>query len=126
MDVITPSLDGTILPGITRDSCLALAAAHPSRTILPHLPSTLRLYAREDTITMTDLARWHAEGRLLEAFTTGTAVIVNGVGRIAYDGKDIVLPEHEGGRGPVTLALYERILDIQEGKVEWEGWSVPC
>ncbi|PCH42999.1 branched-chain amino acid aminotransferase II [Wolfiporia cocos MD-104 SS10] len=125
-DVYTPPLDGTILPGITRDSCLALAGAHPSRTVLPHLPETLRLHPQERPVTMSDLAQWHAEGRLLEAFTVGTAVVVTGVGRIGYQGKNIELPIHEGGRGPLAQALYERIMDIQEGKVEWEGWSVPC
>ncbi|TFY62449.1 hypothetical protein EVJ58_g3859 [Rhodofomes roseus] len=125
-DVITPPLDGTILPGVTRDSCIALSAAHPSRTTLPHLPETLHLHAHERTLTMSDLKQWHAEGRLLEAFTVGTAVVVTGVGRIGYDGTDIVLPEHACGRGPVARALYERIVEIQEGKFEWEGWSVVC
>ncbi|KZT05309.1 branched-chain amino acid aminotransferase II [Laetiporus sulphureus 93-53] len=126
LDVITPPLNGTILPGITRDSCLALAAAHPARTTLPGLPTSVRLFVDERTITMGDLAAWHAEGRLLEAFTVGTAVVVTSVGRIGHQGKDIVLSEHVGGRGPVARALYERLVDIQEGKVDWEGWSVDC
>lgn len=126
LDVITPTLDGTILPGITRDSCLSLAAAHPSRTLLPHLPPTLRLHAREQTLRMSELARWNAEGRLIEVFTTGTAVVITGVGRIGYNGKDIILSEHEGGRGPVAHALYERLLEIQEGRFEFDGWSIPC
>ncbi|KAF9811100.1 hypothetical protein IEO21_06677 [Rhodonia placenta] len=126
LDVITPTLDGTILPGITRDSCLSLAAAHPSRTLLPHLLPTLRLHAREQTLRMSELARWNAEGRLIEVFTTGTAVVITGVGRIGYNGKDIILSEHEGGRGPVAHALYERLLEIQEGRFEFDGWSIPC
>lgn len=125
-DIITPPLDGTILPGVTRDSCIALSAAHPSRTILPQLPETLRLHAHERTLAMSDLKQWHEESRLLEAFTVGTAVVVTGVGRIGYEGKDIVLPEHASGRGPVARALYERIVAIQEGKFEWEDWSVVC
>ncbi|GBE87081.1 branched-chain amino acid aminotransferase II [Sparassis latifolia] len=125
-DVITAPLDGTILPGVTRDSCLALIGAHPSRTHLPHLPSSLRLYPQERSFTITDIFTWHAEGRLLEAFAAGTAMIVGSVCRIGHEGKDIVLPEYEAGRGPVAQALYERILDIQEGRVEWDGWSVVC
>ena len=58
--------------------------------------------------------------------TVGTAVVVAAVGRIGHDGKDIVLPAHEGALGPVARGLYERITEIQEGRVEWEGWSVPC
>ncbi|KZT69470.1 branched-chain amino acid aminotransferase II [Daedalea quercina L-15889] len=125
-NVITPPLDGTILPGVTRDSCISLSAAHPSRTILPHLPETLHLHTHERTLTMSDLRTWHEEGRLLEAFTVGTAVVVTGVGRIGFEGKDIVLPDHASGRGPIARALYERIVAIQEGKAEWEGWSVVC
>lgn len=125
-DVVTPPLDGTILPGVTRDSCLALAAAHPARTHLPHLPEDVHLHVQERTLTMDDLRKWHEAGRLLEAFTVGTAVVVTGVGRIGYEARDILLPEHASGRGPVARALYERIVAIQEGKFEWDGWSVVC
>ena len=124
--MITPPLDGTILPGITRDSVLALCAAHPSRTTLPGLSPSIRLHPAERTLTMSDLSAWSAEGRLLEALTVGTAVVVAAVGRIGFDGKDIVLPAHEGALGPVGRGLYDRLTDIQEGKFEWENWSVPC
>ncbi|KAH9948076.1 branched-chain amino acid aminotransferase II [Amylocystis lapponica] len=124
IDVVTAPLDGTILPGVTRNSCLALAAAHPSRTLLPGLPETLRLHPQERAFTVSDLFKWSAEGRLLETFAVGTAAIVAGVGRTGYKGKDVVLPPYEGGRGPVAKALYDRILDIQEDRVEWEGWGV--
>ena len=124
--MLTPPLDGTILPGITRDSCLALCAAHPSRTTLPGLSPEIVLHAEERVLTMSDLAAWSEEGRLLEAFTVGTAAVVSTVGRIGYKGKDIVLPAHEGVMGPVARALFDRIIDIQEGKFEWEDWSVPC
>ncbi|KAI0752151.1 branched-chain amino acid aminotransferase II [Fomes fomentarius] len=125
-EVITPPLDGTILPGVTRDSTIALCAAHPSRTTLPGLPASTRLHVAEQTVTMSDLVKWVAEGRLLEAFTVGTAVVVAAVGRIGFNGKDIVLPEYEGVLGPVARGLYDRLTDIQEGKFEWEDWSVPC
>jgi hypothetical protein len=38
---------------------------------------------------------------------------------------DIELPV-VGGEGSVARALWERLVDIQEGHVEWEGWGVPC
>ena len=75
---------------------------------------------------MSDLAQWDAEGRLLEAFSVGTAAIVTAVGRIGYNGKDIHIPDYEGGPGPMAQALYERILEIQDGRAEWEGWSTVC
>jgi branched-chain amino acid aminotransferase len=125
LDLVTPPLDGTILPGLTRDSCLSLAAAHPSKTTLPGLPN-VRLHTHERPFTMRDLAAWCADGKLLEAFGAGTAVIIAPVGRIGYEGKDLVLPQHKGAYGPVSRALWERIVDIQQGRVEWEGWSALC
>ncbi|KAI0742666.1 branched-chain amino acid aminotransferase II [Daedaleopsis nitida] len=126
LDVITPPLDGTILPGITRDSTLALCAAHPSRTTLPGLSPSVRLHVSERTLTISDLTTWAADGRLLEAFMVGTAVVVATVGRIGFNGADIALPAHEGVFGPVARGLFDRLTDIQEGNFEWEKWSVPC
>ncbi|EMD32136.1 hypothetical protein CERSUDRAFT_119111 [Gelatoporia subvermispora B] len=126
LDVITPPLDGTILPGITRQSVLTLATAHATRTILSGIPGTLRLHADERRLTITDLRAWASDGRLLEAFATGTAAIIAGIGRIGVEGKDIVLPECKGGLGPVAKALFERITEIQTGRVEWENWAITC
>ena len=39
--------------------------------------------------------------------------------------QDIVLPV-VGGEGSVAQALWERLVDIQEWRVEWEEWGVPC
>lgn len=74
-------------------------------------------------MTMHDLVSWSAESKLVEVFVVGTAVIVAPVGRIGFEGNDLVLPTI--GLGPVSKALWERILDIQTGKVEWNNWSVP-
>ncbi|KAI0644508.1 branched-chain amino acid aminotransferase II [Trametes meyenii] len=128
VDLLTPPLDGTILPGVTRDSILALAAAHPSRITLPGLSPSLQIHPAERVLTMPELETWLAQGRVLEVFAVGTAVIVVPIGRIGYMGKDIMLPAYEGARGlgPVGKALYERITDIQDGLFEWEGWSVSC
>ena len=126
LDVYTPPVDGTILPGVTRDSVIALMRAHGTTTALPALPSTQKIHVYEQSVTLSNVSQWAHEGRLLEAFTVGTAVVVAAVGRIGHDGKDIVLPAHEGALGPVARGLYERITEIQEGRVEFEGWSVPC
>ena len=123
LDVLTPPLDGTILPGVTRASCIALLEAHTSQIFeLPGIPLTQRLHAHERTVTMHDLKSWSALGKLVEAFVVGTAVIVAPVQRIGFEGKDLVLPTE--GLGPVSQALRERIVDIQTGKVQWSDWSV--
>ena len=129
LDVVTPPLDGTILPGLTRDACLDLLNAHPRISCLPNIPDSLKIYTHERTLTMTQLAQYSAEGKLVEAFVSGTAVIVAPVGRIGWEDEtkgDIVLEEWEGAYGPLGKALWERIVDIQQGRFEWKGWSVPC
>ncbi|KAI0766835.1 branched-chain amino acid aminotransferase II [Trametes elegans] len=126
IDLYTPPLDGTILRGITRESILALAAAHPDRTILPGLASSVRIHPAERVLTMPELEGWLAEGRILEIFTVGTAVIVAPVGRIGYEGRQLYLPSYDGRLGPIGGALHTRITDIQDGRYEWEDWSVKC
>ncbi|KAF5352238.1 hypothetical protein D9757_013804 [Collybiopsis confluens] len=124
-DLITPPLDGTILPGVTRDSILALGKAHTAgETTLPGLSHSTLLHTQEKTFTIPDLQRWYAEGKLVEAFGAGTAVIIASIGKIGYKGEDMVLPEHEGGLGPIAQAFRKRILDVQEGRESWNGWGV--
>ncbi|KAF9065013.1 aminotransferase [Rhodocollybia butyracea] len=125
IDLLTPPLDGTILPGVTRDSVLTLANAHTAReTTLPGLEETLHLHTHERPFTMTDLLRWSADGKLLEVFGVGTAVIIASIGKIGFKGEDIILPTHEGGLGPIAKAFRTRILDIQEGREQWKNWSI--
>ena len=73
---------------------------------------------------MTDLFSWSEQGRLLELFGVGTAVVVAAVSRIGYKDKDIILPS--SGLGSIGKGLWTMISDIQTGKKEFEGWSVPC
>lgn len=138
LDIITPPLDGTILPGVTRASVLSLLAAHPNSTSLPELSNALKLHIHERPITMSELYSLSSTGKLLEAFCVGTAVVVTSISRIGWSGEehealgDVVLPEYKGrggekkAMGPVASALYERLVDIQHGRVEWQGWSVVC
>ncbi|KAG2361873.1 aminotransferase, partial [Suillus spraguei] len=111
VDLITAPLDGTVLSGVTRASCLALASDPEF-----HKESSVRLHPQEMVYTMSDLWKWSSEGKLLEALVVGTEVIVGSCNRIGYDGEDIIIPG--AGLGP--------ILDIQEGRTEWKGWGVVC
>jgi len=158
LDVVTPPLDGTILPGVTRASVLSLLSHHPLSAALPQLPPTRTLHhihVTERPLTMSELFAASACGTLREVFCVGTAAVVIPAARIgwkrssssggagggstaegggeggievkvqAVDVEDIVLPV-VGGEGSVAQALWERLVDIQEGRVEWEGWGVPC
>ena len=125
VDLFTPPLDGTILPGITRASCLYLAQAHTTGKIaLPGIPPSQKLHTHELPITMADLFSWSEQGKMLEVLGVGTAVSVAAVSRIGYKDKDVVLPSHDGGLGPVGKGLWTMITDIQTGRMEFEDWSV--
>ncbi|KAK0229369.1 aminotransferase [Armillaria nabsnona] len=111
VDVVTPELDGTILPGVTRMSVLELLQKGGTPTV-------------ERKVTITELKALSAQGRLLEVFLVGTAILVASVGRIGLEGGegDLVLP----GPSPVAAAMKKRLLDIQQGREEYENWSVVC
>jgi len=130
VDLMTPALDGTILPGVTRDSVIRLAALLPALPALsqfasaPGFPS--KIHVRETVITMPRLLEFSQAGLLLEAFGSGTAAIVAPVSGIGYEGHSITLPVYEGGAGPVASATYNALVAIQDGRVECEGWCVRC
>jgi branched-chain amino acid aminotransferase len=75
---------------------------------------------------MTYLVELINTNQVLEVFGAATAAVVTPIGRIGYEGKDMMLPSHEGGLGPVGRALFEKITDIQEGRVEGHEWSRLC
>ncbi|KAG9036265.1 hypothetical protein FRB95_009413 [Tulasnella sp. JGI-2019a] len=130
LDLITPALDGTILPGVTRDSILALGRTHtPNPSSCSSLSTTNqiipKIYTHEKSFTMPEFISYLNDGTLLEAFGCGTASILCPVSKIGYEGKDLVLPVYEEGVGPVSKALWQRMVDIQEGRRESE-WSVLC
>ncbi|KAJ7155322.1 aminotransferase [Mycena filopes] len=107
LTVVTPPLDGTILPGITRASALTLLRAHaasPSSNILalPLPANAPPLYVEERVLTVPELAAWAAAGRLVECFGTGTAVLVVAIERIGdVVGVDVTAATAETANGEV-------------------------
>jgi branched-chain amino acid aminotransferase len=127
VDLITPPLDGTILPGLTRASTLALAEAHTACKItLPGVPTSMKLHVHERSLTMAEIDAFSAQGRMLEAFGVGTAVVVAPIARIGWRGKDIKLPVQINGLGPIGSGMWNMIVDVQTGKTPFEDWSVVC
>jgi len=102
----TPKLDGSILPGITRDSVITLAK------------DTIGLEVLETNVTLTEL--YDAD----EVFCTGTAVVVTPVGSITgLDGKHKIA---DGKMGQLTSKLRQLLTGIQCGDVSDEfGWLYP-
>ncbi|KAJ7835303.1 branched chain amino acid aminotransferase [Mycena leptocephala] len=98
-ELVTPPLDGMILPGVTRDSVLTLAREHVSGTKrLPNLPE--KLIVSERGVTMKEVKEAAAAGRLVEMFGAGTAAVISPVNRIGYMGEDVHIPVGEDNMGP--------------------------
>jgi len=121
-ELVTPPLDGMILPGVTRDSVLALARDHASGVKrLAHLPA--KLIVRERPITMKEVKEASQSGSLVELFGTGTAAVISPVDKIGYLGEDVLIPTGEDGMGPVSRPIWKQLVDIQTGVVP-SDWSV--
>ena len=109
-EIITPALTGSILPGITRNSCI---------TVLRDLgyKVTERLFSVEELIAALK------DGTLEEAWGCGTAAVVSPIGKLSYLGKEYIVG---GGKiGKVTQELYDTLTGIQWGKIEdTYGWTV--
>lgn len=70
VELVTPPLDGMVLPGVTRDSVLSLARGHAAGTLrIPQLPS--KLSVSERGVTMREVCESLQSGRLVEMFGTG-------------------------------------------------------
>ncbi|KAF7789876.1 hypothetical protein EIP86_000824 [Pleurotus ostreatoroseus] len=99
-EIVTPPLDGIILPGVTRDSVLALARGHASgESPIEGMPEG-KLVVSERPVTMKEVVRAAESGNLLEFFGTGTAAVISPVDRIGYLGKDLHIPTGPDGKPP--------------------------
>jgi len=107
-DVVTPSLSGTILPGITRDSVITLLR-------------DLGYRVKEDRISMDELLKSYERGELRECFGTGTAATVSHVRRIRYKDRTLELPPIEHRK--VGAAVREKLLAVMTGREpDTHGW----
>jgi branched-chain amino acid aminotransferase len=104
----TPPLTGTILPGITRDSVLALAAREGRRV-------------EERPVSFDDWRADAASGRLREVFACGTAAVITPIGVVRTPEGELTMGD--GGPGEVTMALRDSLVAIQRGRAEDPyGW----
>ena len=106
--IVTPPLSGTILPGITRDSLIALAREEG-------------LTVREERYALDQWRDDATSGRLTETFACGTAAVVTPVGRVTQGSSEFVIGS--GGPGQVTQKLRQRLVGIQRGQApDPHGW----
>ncbi len=107
-EIITPMLTGSILPGITRKSCIEVL-------------KSLGYKVNERLLSVDELMSALKDGTLEEAWGCGTAAVVSPIGKLAYGEEEY---EVGGGKiGEVTQKLYDILTGIQWGKVEDSfGW----
>lgn len=99
--VITPELNGSILPGITRDTTLQLLKSWDVPIETRH-------------ITIDEIFDAHRNGTLEEAFGTGTAAVISPIGKLAWNDQEITINQNQTGE--VSKKLYDTITSIQYGQ----------
>jgi branched-chain amino acid aminotransferase len=110
--IVTPELTGTILEGVTRSSILELA-------------QDLGHKVDERRVSIDEWRGGVASGEIIEVFACGTAAVVTPVGRLAWQGGEVVIGDHDvnGGVGSVTASIRRSLLDVQYGRaVDSRGW----
>lgn len=100
-EVITPPLEGSILPGITRDSVIQLLKSWNIKVV-------------ERRITIDEVYKAYEENTLVEAFGTGTAAIIAPIGELIYNENKITL--NDGKIGELSSKVYQTMTDIQFGR----------
>ncbi|MGI6264216.1 MAG: branched-chain amino acid aminotransferase [Acutalibacteraceae bacterium] len=110
-EIVTPQLTGSILPGITRKSCIEVlkSEGYP---------------VSERRISVDELSAAMENGTLEEAWGCGTAAVVSPIGELCYKEHKYVV--NNGEIGPVTRHLYDTLTGIQWGdKEDAFGWTMP-
>lgn len=108
-EIVTAPLEGSVLPGVTRDSCIAILKEWGYKINEKHL-------------AIDDLMEYAKTGRLQEAFGTGTAAVISPVGELNYKGNVQIINDFK--IGPITQRLYDELTGIQWGKIaDTRGWS---
>ena len=107
--IITPMLSGSILPGITRKSCIELL-------------KSWGFEVEERLFSVNELFDLAEKGELEEAWGTGTAAVVSPIGKLYYNGKEYTVSNNLIGE--TTQKLYDVLTALQWGKIKDEfGWS---
>ena len=110
-EIITPSLQGSILSGITRMSTIELLKSWGYKV-------------SERRLSIDEVIKASEEGRLKESFGTGTAAVISPIGELRCGDK--IMTINNGEIGEISQKLYDNLTGIQWGKVEdTMGWTVP-
>lgn len=108
-EIVTPELQGSILSGITRMSCIEMLRSW-GHTV------------NERKLSIDEIHEAWKAGKLKEAFGSGTAAVISPIGELKYG--DEVMLLNNGDIGEVSQKLYDELTGIQWGKIEDSfGWT---
>lgn len=107
-EVITPPLEDTFLPGITRESALTLLRDWGTKV-------------SERKLSIDELREAHKKGELREVFGTGTAAVISPVGALGFEEGELKIGD--GKVGPMSQKLFDALTGIQYGtQPDRHGW----
>ena len=108
-EIYTAPIEGTVLPGVTRDSMLTILRDWGYKVHETHL-------------AVDDLMKAGHDGKLEEVFGTGTAAVISPVGELRYKDDEVVINDFKTGE--LTQKLYDTLTGIQWGRLEDKyGWT---
>ena len=109
--IYTAACTGTVLPGVTRRSCIELLQDWGYEVV-------------EGPLAIADVMKAGHEGKLEEVFGTGTAAVVSPVKELDWKGDKVFISD--GKIGELTQKLYDTMTGMQWGKIpDTKGWIVP-
>lgn len=109
-EVITPALEGNILPGVTRASVIDMLKSKGIKVT-------------ERRIPIQEIWEAYNNGKLDEMFGTGTAAVISPVGHLDWHDKKMTINNNEIGK--ISQMLYDELTGIQWGdKQDSFGWTV--
>ena len=110
-EIVTPKLNGSILPGITRRSVIEILKEWKMNIV-------------EREISIDEVVNAYDKGDLVGVFGTGTAAIISPVGWLTYKDKQMVL--NDGKPGELDTKLFDEITSIHYGlKEDTHNWLIP-
>lgn len=109
-EIVTPALEGSILPGITRESVIFLL-------------KQWGIKITERKISIQELHEAHSKGMFEEAFGTGTAAVISPIGELNWKNNQMIINNNK--TGSLSQKLYDTLTGIQFGRLKDEfGWTV--
>lgn len=108
LELVTPPLTGTILPGVTRQSFLDITRHWGEFEV------------NERVITIQEVRDLCFEGKIVEAFCSGTAAVLTPIKGIYFEGNEMAIPlnpeDPSAQVGPIAARLHKTLLAIQYGQ----------